>query len=368
MQLEQKGMTRAVVGGVDTHKDAHVAAVIDVVGRLLGTRTFPTTAAGYAALLKWTFSFGVPMRIGVEGTSSYGTGLTRALRLAGVDVVEVNRPNRQLRRQRGKSDAIDAEAAARAALAQDAPRIPKAQDGGVEILRLLRLQRRSAIHARTQAGNQLHAVVASAPETIRQQVRELSLVRLVATLQHRRTRKPETPLESATHAVLQGLARRWDQLDAEIKSLTAQLEPLVRACAPALLDRPGIGSEVAATLLVAAGDNPERLRNERSFAALCGVTPVDASSGRQRRHRLNRGGNRDANRALWVIAFVRWRMHPETKAYAARRMAEGRTKLEVIRCLKRYIAREIFALLRPMCGASVGARIAAGVHSLERAA
>lgn len=348
MKNDPTDMSDAVVGGVDTHKDAHVAAVIDTVGRLLGTRSFPTTATGYAALLRWMNSFGVPLRIGVEGTSSYGAGLTRALREAGMAVVEVNRPNRQLRRQRGKSDPIDAEAAARAALAQDAPRIPKAQNGNVEILRLLRLQRRSAMHARTQAGNQLHAVVASAPETIRVQLRELSLVQLVATLQRQRSRKTEPALEATTRAVLQGLARRWGQLDAEIASLTAQLEPLVRECAPELLHRPGVGPEVAAALLVAAGDNPERLRNERSFAALCGVSPVDASSGRQRRHRLNRGGNRDANRALWVIAFVRWRMDPTTKAYAARRMAEGRTKLEVMRCLKRYIAREIFSLLQPI--------------------
>jgi len=352
MSHDENGGSRAVVGGVDTHKDMHVAAVIDMVGRLLGTRSFPTTAAGYDALVRWTGTFGVPLRIGVEGTSSYGAGLTRALRTAGIAVVEVNRPNRQLRRQRGKSDAIDAEAAARAALAQSAPRIPKAQDGAVEILRLLRLQRRSAIHARTQAGNQLHAVVASAPDSLRTPLRELSLVRLVATLQRQRARKSDPPLDATTRRVLQGLARRWSQLDAEIESLTVQLAPLVRACAPALLERPGVGPEVAAALLVAAGDNPERLRNERSFAALCGVSPVDASSGRQRRHRLNRGGNRDANRALWVIAFVRWRMDPTTKAYAARRMAEGRTKLEVIRCLKRYIAREIFALLRPGPSAS----------------
>lgn len=202
-----------------------------------------------------------------------------------------------------------AEAAAHAALAQVVPRVPKTQDGSVEILRLLRLQRRSAIQARTQAGNQMHAVVASAPEPIRRQFRDLSLGRLVSTLNRLRTRKSELPLESTTRTVLRGLAHRWGQLDAEITSLTAQLEPLVRACAPSLLDRPGIGPEVAAALLVAAGDNPERLRSERSFAALCGVSPVDASSGRQRRHRLNRGGNRDANRALWVIAFVRWRMH-----------------------------------------------------------
>jgi transposase len=168
--------------------------------------------------------------------------------------------------------------------------------------------------------------------------------------------------------VLQGLARRWDPLDAEITALNAQLEPLVRLCAPELLGRPGMGPEVAAALLVAAGDNPERLRSERSFAALCGVSPVDASSGCRRRHRLNRGGNRDANRALRVIAFVRWRMHLETKAYAARRMAEGRTKLEVIRCLKRYIAREVFALIRARCATSQGVQTEHQVDRLADAA
>lgn len=348
-----------VIGGVDTHKDTHVAAVIDMAGRLLGIDTFPTTAVGYAALLAWVQDFGTVLRIGVEGTSSYGSGLTRSLRRTGVAVVEVNRPNRQLRRQRGKSDAIDAEAAARSALAQDSERVPKSQDGTVEMLRLVRLQRRSAIDARTQAANQLHAVIASAPEAIRERFRDRSIAVVVEQL--RSTRAPraqparpgKAALEHVTRVVLHGLAQRWSQLDGEIRALDRHLKRLVNECAPALLARPGIGPEVASTLLVAAGDNPERLRDECSFAALCGVAPLDASSGKQRRHRLNRGGNRDANRALWVIAFVRWRMHDETKAYAARRLREGRTKLEILRCLKRYIAREVFKLLQPVCAGRV---------------
>jgi transposase len=340
--------TRHVIAGVDTHKDTHLAAVVDDAGRLLSTKAFPTTSVGYTALIAWTRTFGTLVRVGVEGTSSYGAGLTRALHAAGIAVVEVNRPNRQLRRQRGKSDVVDAEAAARAALTQDALRIPKSQDGTVEMLRLIRLQRRSAIQARTQAGNQLHAVVASAPEAIRHRLRDHTLARLVARLRQPRSRGTIGPLEQTTYAVLRGLARRWRALDVEIHALHVQLARLVRVCAPALLDRPGVGPDVAAALLVAAGDNPERLRHERSFAALCGVAPLDASSGRQQRHRLNRGGNRDANHALWVIAFVRWRMDPTTKAYAARRMAEGRSKLEIIRCLKRYIAREIFKLIHPI--------------------
>ncbi len=340
---------RQIVGGVDTHKDSHVAAVIDVAGRLLGTRGFPTTAAGYNSLLAWIQSFGTLLRIGVEGTSSYGAGLTRSLRAAAVAVVEVNRPNRQLRRQRGKSDAVDAEAAARAALAQDSVRLPKSQDGAGEMLRLVRLQRRSAIVARTQAANQLHAVIASAPESIRHELRDRSITQLVEVLHHQRRRRSDNELENMTRVILRGLAQRWSPLDKEICMLDAHLKRLVEQCAPALLARPGIGPEVASALLVAAGDNPERLHHERSFAALCGVAPLDASSGRQQRHRLNRGGNRDANRALWVIAFVRWRMDPATKIYAARRMAEGRSKLEILRCLKRYIAREVFKLLQPLC-------------------
>ena len=339
---------RAIVGGVDTHKDAHVVAVIDTVGRLLGTQTFATTTAGYRALVAWVQSFGTIQRFGIEGTSSYGAGLTRFVREAGIPVVEVNRPNRQFRRQRGKSDHVDAEAAARAALIQELPRVPKAQDGVVELLRIIRVQRRSAIHARTQAANQVHALIASAPEVIRDRLRDGTIPSVVSKLQRRRTFR--TDLEQITHEVLRALAKRWSRLAEEIASLDTQINTLVRACAPGLLARRGIGPEVASALLVAAGDNPERLRNEQSFAALCGVAPLDASSGRQQRHRLNRGGNRDANRALWVIAFVRLRIDPVTKAYMARRQAEGRTKLEVIRCLKRYIAREVFKLLQPICG------------------
>ena len=305
---------REVVGGVDTHKDAHVAAVIDTLGRLLGTEAFPTTALGYANLLRWVQSLGAVRRIGVEGTSSYGAGLTRYLRRSGIDLVEVSRPSRQFRRQRGKSDLVDAEAAARAALVQETARVPKAQDGTVELLRIIRVQRRR-------------------PSTV--------------------------ALERVTNEVLRGLAQRWTRLHQEIRTLVKQIDELVRACAPDLLARLGVGPEVASGLLVAAGGNPERLRNERSFAALCGVAPVDASSGRQQRHRLNRGGNRDANRALWVIAFVRLRIDPATKAYMTRRLAQGRSKLEVLRCLKRYIAREVFKLLQPLCAPPADTFVAA---------
>lgn len=337
--------TTRIIGGVDTHKDTHTAAALDVLGRSLGLATFPATTSGYESLLVWLRSFGVLERVGVEGTGSYGSGLTRYLRSHRVDVMEVNRPNRQTRRRNGKSDPVDAEAAARATLAGEAIGLPKSQDGAVEVIRILRLQRKSAIQARTQAANQLHALVSTAPEPLRTELRDLSLPALLARVRKGRAPKP-VDAQSATQRVLRGLAARWHSLDGEVTELDGMLEALVKQTAPELLALRGVGVDVAGTLMVTAGDNPERLSDEASFAAMCGVSPVDASSGRQHRHRLNRGGNRDANRALWVIALVRLRCDPRTRAYAERRTAQGLSKPEILRCLKRYIAREVFKILR----------------------
>ena len=345
---------QAIIGGVDTHKDLHLAAAITETGRLLGTGGFPTTPQGYRRLLSWLQGFGLVSRVGIEGTGSYGAGLTRFLQSIGVEVVEVNRPNRQWRRRHGKSDPADAEAAARTALAGQGAGIPKSQDGTVEAIRVLRLTRRSAIKARTQAGNQLLAILNTAPEELRRLCRGRRLADLVATAQRFRCKRATTPLTAAKLA-LRVLAQRWSALDAEIQQLDVQLESLVTAAAPSLLELRGVGVETAGALLVAAGDNPDRLASEASFAALCGVTPVDASSGRQKRHRLNRGGNRDANRALWVVAMVRMSRDPRTREYVTRRTREGLTKKEIMRCLKRYIAREIYrALLHVVPKSPVG--------------
>ena len=281
----------------------------------------------------------------MENSLAVVLGLTRFLRDKQIAVVEVSRPNRQARRRHGKSDPADAEAAARAVHAQDELGEPKSQDGPVEIIRLLRIQRRSAIHARTQAANQVHAIVSTAPEPLRESLRALTLKKLIAKAHQFRTTVP-SDLVTATRLVLRGLARRWVALRDEVEQLDKLLEQRVRATAPELLALKGVGTDVAGTLLVAAGDNPSRLKKEGSFAALCGVSPVDASSGRQHRHRLNRGGNRDANRALWVISFVRLRCDPKTKRYIERRTAEGMSKPEILRCLKRYIARQMFRIIR----------------------
>lgn len=333
-----------ITGGVDTHKDTHTASALDATGKAIGDATFPASAAGYAELLAWFRSFGEVDRVGVEGTGSYGSGLAHHLREQGVHVVEVNRTNRQARRRHGKSDPADAVAAARATLAREAEGIPKSQDGAVEVIRILRLERRSAIHARTQAANQLHAIVSTAPEPLRAALRDLTLAQLIRR-SHKLRRVQPTDAVSATRSVLLGLARRWQQLDREVDVLDKQLERLAKLIAPDLLALRGVGVDVACTLLVAAGDNPERLAHESSFAALCGVSPIDASSGRHHRHRLNRGGNRDANRALWVVALVRLRCDPRTRLYVARRTIEGLSKPEILRCLKRYIAREVFKIL-----------------------
>ncbi len=333
-----------IVGGVDTHKQTHMAAVVDVTGRLFGTLEFPATSAGYLELLRWLRSHGTLSRVGVEGTGSYGAGLARYLAREGVPVVEVIRPNRQLRRRRGKSDSTDAEAAARATLAKEADGTPKSADGLVEAMRMIRLARASALKARTQAGNQIHALLTCGPESLRRRLAGLSLLRLAERARRWRKSDIRDPL-SACRATITHLARRWSRLGAEIEDYDKQLKRLTQQVCPELLTTLGVGVDVASSLLVAAGDNPDRLHSEASFAALCGVSPLDASSGLQRRHRLNRGGNRDANRALWVVAMTRLRVDSRTQAYAARRTEEGRTRPEILRCLKRYIAREVYRIL-----------------------
>jgi transposase len=342
--------TRITVG-VDTHTDLHVGVALDQFGRRLGTLSVPTTPAGFAELVAWASGFGVIERIGIEGTGSYGAGLARWLRARGLTVVEVERPHRhgrQARRRRGKSDPLDAEAAARALQAGLVIGQPKAGDGHVEMIRTLRLARRSAMKARTQAANQLHALVVTAPDDLRTRLRAsplAGLVRLAAAFRPARAGAALATPTAAAKLALKSLAIRYRQLSTEIEALDAQLEQLVATAAPDLLAVKGIGTETAGALLVAAGDNPDRLRSEAAFASLCGVAPVPASSGKTNRHRLSRGGDRDANRALYLLALGRMSWDPRTRDYVARRTADGLSKPEIIRCLKRYLARELYRTL-----------------------
>ena len=334
-----------VTGGVDTHKDIHVVAVLDHLGRLIAVASFPTTRHGYRRLLRWLQSHGELHGVGVEGCGSWGAGLARYLAARDVRVVEVNRPNRQNRRRRGKDDAVDAEAAARAVMSGEATATPKAGDGPVEAIRQLRVARSGAIKARTAAANQLHSLCDTAPDTIRSQLRGLSLAKKVAVAERWRPASAMTP-ENAAKRALVSVARRWRALDHEIRALDAHLKAILDTVARPLLAVYGVGYDTAAQLLITAGDNPDRLHRERSFAALCGATPVKASSGKTTRHRLNLGGDRHANSALWSIVLTRMVAHQPTRAYVERRTTEGLSKPEIMRCLKRYVARELFPLVR----------------------
>lgn len=335
---------REVILGVDTHLDTHVGAVVDDLGRALGTLVIPTTPAGSEQLLTWARSLGVLKRAGVEGTGTYGAALARALTGAGVQVIEVNRPNRSRRRRFGKSDPTDADNAARAVLAGDATGAPKAKSGLVEALRAVTVARRSAVKARTQAGNQLRSLVISAPDALRN---ELLPLRLAACVVRCAAFRPtdEAALLQVVKRTMRVLATRWLRLSEELIELNAALATLTARVAPRLLARHGIGPQTAATLLLTAGDNPQRLRSEAALAALCGASPLEASSGRIVRHRLNRGGDRQANNALWTIALTRMRGEARTREYVRKRTEEGRTIPEIRRCLKRYIVREIYPLL-----------------------
>jgi transposase len=337
---------RAITGGVDTHADLHVAAALDPIGGLLGVQEFPATAAGYASLLSWLRSFGTLAVAGVEGTGSYGAGLARYLAAAGVRVVEVDRPDRQDRARQGKSDPLDAVSAARAAQSGRASGVPRGRDGAVEAIRALMVAKRSARQERTQAINQARALIVTGPEELRARFGQRSPAQLIEAIAALRPRPGEVP-GYATRVALRELGRRAQFLDAQLERLDELIIPLVTARAPGLLALHGVGPDTAAVLLVAAGDHPERLRSESSWAHLCGAAPIPASSGKTAgRYRLNRGGDRQANSALWRIVLVRMRSHPATRAYADRRSKEGLSKKEIIRCLKRYVAREVYRQLR----------------------
>lgn len=335
----------AVTAGVDTHRDVHMVAALDQRGAELGVQAFSTDPAGHYSMLDWLERFGPVELVGVEGTGTYGAGLTRFLQRNDIVVVEISRPDRQERRSHGKSDEVDAIAAARAAQSGKATAQPKTRTGNVEAIRALRMVRRSATRDRTSAINQMRALVVTGPDDIRETFRGLTTKKLVSVAARLRPSDPTT-VHGTTKFALRELARRVRFLNAEIKRVNDILSPLVTATAPGLIARHGIGIETAATLLVTAGDNPNRLHSEAAFAHLCGSAPINASSGLITRKRLNPRGDRLANEALWRIVMVRMSSEPRTRAYVKRRTIEGKSKREIIRCLKRYVAREVFKDLK----------------------
>ncbi len=336
-----------VIVGVDTHKDQHVAVAVDGHGGHLGELFVVATNEGYAELLSWAASLGRIHGFGVEGCGSYGLGLARFLRRHGHPPVEVARPPRRgERRASGKSDAIDAQHAARMVLAGVGLATPKLADGQIESLRLLKIARDTAVKAKATAMIALKATLITAAAELRSELEPLSDFKLITACVALESKEAIGHPDAAMRHVLGSLARRWLGLHEEIKAHTRQLKRITTAAAPQLLDAYGVGFDVAAEMLVTAGDNTERVRSEAAFAKLCGVCPIPAGSGKTNgRHRLNRGGNRQANAALYRTVIVRMRWHEPTIAYVERRTREGLSKREIIRCLKRYLAREIYGLL-----------------------
>lgn len=336
-----------MVVGVDTHKEVHVAAAVDWQGTLVGEECFPTTRQGYGRLESWARSLGDVLRVGVECSGSYGSGLTRHLARNGFQVLEAAFPDRAVRRRRGKDDFIDAEMAAEAASAGARTVTPKSRDGMAGALRLLRKTRSTAVAARRAALQMIGADIISAPEELRDRLRGMTRMQLIRHLVATRPDSTDfkTPLGAARMA-LRRLARRHVDLDDEISELDDMIGAILADAAPLLVRCKCVGAQSAAQLMVTVGDNPERLRPEASFAMLCGVAPVPVSSGMTHRHRLNRGGDRQANSAIHIIAIGRLRTDERTKEYVARKMAEGHTKMEAIRCLKRYIAREVYYVMK----------------------
>ena len=335
--------TRSIIGGVDTHLDVHVAAALDHNGGVLGVESFPATPVGFAELHTWLVGFGPVERVGVEGgTGAYGAGLARFLRTAGVVVIEVDRPNRQARRRHGKSDAIDAVEAARAALSGRARAVAKTADGNVEAMRVLMVAFRSGRETRTRCLNQLRHLGFCGPDDLRERFRDVRVEALAQNAAGLRPNAGRDAVMFATTLAMRTLARRVLDIDADCARLHDELAQLVKATAPTLLALPGVGVHTAALLLIAAGDNAERITSEAAFAHFCGVAPIHASSGKTIRHRLNRGGDRQANHALWRIVFTRMGSDQRTRVYVDRRLAEGRSKPEIMRILKRYVAREIY--------------------------
>ena len=335
-----------VVIGVDTHKHVHVAAVMDTIGGILATLTITTDAGGFKQLLEWASDFGKVLAFGIEGTGSYGATLTSFLRRHGHKVVEAGRPDRRTRRANGKSDTLDAENAARSVLAGFATATPKTADGAVEMIRQLKIAHDSAVADRTASMVTMKAMLVHGSDELRRETSRKTQIMLARHLAALRPRVLESPDDALRHS-LRSLARRWQQLDTEAKELSAMIEQLVTRTAPQLLEQFGIGVDTAAEILIVVGDNPERIRSEAAFAKLAGISPVPTGSGMTSgRHRINHGGHRQLNAAIYRTVIVRMRFHEPTIAYVARRTAEGKSKREIIRCLKRYVIREVYHLVK----------------------
>ena len=334
----------AILIGVDTHKQAHVAVAITRLGARLAHCSIAADAAGYAELVAWARALGTVEAFAIEGTGSYGAGLTSFVRRQAIRVVEVSHCDRRKRRKDGKDDTIDAESAARSVLAGIATAIPKAADGAAEMVRQIKIARDSAVKAKSAAIIALKTLLVNAPSELREALEPLTDRALLERCARLLPGPLVTPTASVKHAI-RALATRWRTLALEIREHDTVLDAITAAAVPTLRAAFGLGPDAAAEMMIVAGDNPDRIRSESAFAKRCGVCPIPASSGVTNRHRLFRGGHRQANAALYRIVLVRMQWHQPTIHYVIRRTQQGLSKKDIIRCLKRYVAREVYAAL-----------------------
>jgi transposase len=333
-----------VIIGVDTHKFVHVAVAIDRVGARLASRSAPADRAGYAELVAWARTLGTIGAFGIEGTGSYGVGLASFVRRQAIRVVEVSHSDRRKRRNNGKSDTIDAETAARSVLAGIATAVPKTADGAAEMVRQIKVARDTAVKARSAAIITLKSLIVNAPGDLRETLEPLTDSKLINRCARLLPGAIADTVASTKHA-LRAIATRWLALSTEIDAHDEALDAITHTAVPTLREAFGIGPDSAAEMMIVAGDNPTRVRSEAAFAKLCGACPIPASSGVTNRHRLFRGGHRQANAALYRIVTVRMRWHQPTMDYVTKRTAQGLSKKDIIRCLKRFVAREIYRSL-----------------------
>jgi transposase len=341
----EPGVGQVVFAGVDTHKDTHQVALVDENGAVLTGRQFPAGTAGYRELVGWLSGWAVG-RVGIEQTGTYGAGLTRVLTTAGHEVVEVNRPDVWVRATSGKSDPIDAVMAAQAARTGRTQVIAKNTAGVIESVRLLHVARRSAVKARAAALVQLGDLAVTVPAGLRDQLGRTNPQIAAASRKLRADRDRLADPTQAAKLALRRLAGRIDALDAEIAELGKAMDALVAGVAPRLLALPQVGTQIAAQLMITAGQNIDRIGTEAKFARITGVAPIPASSGRTTRMRLHRGGDRQANRAIHLIAIGRLRAHQPAIDYLTKRTREGLSKSDAIRAMKRHIAREVYGALK----------------------
>lgn len=333
-----------LVVGVDTHRDTHTLAFLEAQSAgLIEELAISADVRGYRRALAAARRLAPARAWAIEGTGSYGAGLRRHLMAQGERVIEIDRPERRGERHADKSDSLDAIRAARLALRRPHALVPRA-DGRREALRVLLVARQGAVTARTDAIRRLRALIVSAPESLREHLRGSSGERWLARCARARSRPGQEPGAAASRQVIGLLAREALSQGVLSRRLQAQIAEHVRTLAPTLLEQPGIGP-ISAAQLVVGYSHPGRIRNEAAFARLCGVAPIQASSGQVRRHRLDRGGDRQLNKALHMIVLSRRLHDPQTQAYIARRRSEGKSTREAVRCLKRYLARQVFRLL-----------------------